>query len=288
MLSFALGIQGQSSETASDNTVLPHSKGQEALAIDGHSQESRLHYRYNTPYNINIERSTQIAFGTVNRFDTYLSPLEYEGTDVRFISDVLRVSKGKRWDWQLTHDGGIDISHNRADNANALAGHYDFAVATMYRWNMADNKLTLRLGGMANANLGFAYNMHNSANNPAQGYASVSIGGAGMATYKLRIGKHEFPITYQARLPLAGIMFSPAYGQSYYELFYEGNSDNNIVFNGINTPSFRQQLSIGVNIGRGRFITFGYLGDIRQATPNNLKQHIYTNDFFIGVKTLVR
>lgn len=228
-----------------------------------------------------VERATQIAVGSVNRLDTYLSPLEYKGTDVRFISDVLRSGK-KDWDMQLTHEGCFDMSHNLADNADALAGHYDFSFGMMHRWEMMDGQLTLRLGGMTELYLGFAYNTHNSANNPAQGYASLSVGGSGMAVYRLKIGRKVFPITYQARLPLAGIMFSPAYGQSYYELFYEGNGDGNVVFNGINTPSFRQQIGVGIPVGRGCTITVGYLGDIRQAKPNHLKQHVYTNDFFIG------
>lgn len=228
-----------------------------------------------------VERTTQVAVGSVNRLDTYLSPLEYKGTDVRFVSDVLRYGS-KAWDKQLLHEGCIDVSHNPADNANALAGHYDFSFAMMRRWEMMDGKLTLRLGGMSKVYLGFAYNMHNNANNPAQGYASLSVGGSGMAAYSLKIGKRTFLLSYQAQLPLAGIMFSPAYGQSYYELFYEGNADGNVAFCGINTPSFRQQIGVGIPVGKSNVITVGYLGDIHQAAPNNLKQHVYTNDFFIG------
>lgn len=228
-----------------------------------------------------IERATQIAVGSVNRLDTYLSPLNYKGTNVTFVSDVLRENPSL-WDIKLTHEGSFDFSHNPADNAKALAGHYDFAFAMLHRWEMMDGKLVLRLGGMADLYLGFAYNAHNSANNPAQAYASLALGGSGMATYHLKLGKRTYPVTYQARLPLAGMMFSPAYGQSYYEMFYEGSEDNNVVFYGINTPSFRQQISVGIPVGKAWLISLGYLGDIRQATPNNLKQHVYTNDFFIG------
>lgn len=228
-----------------------------------------------------VDRTTEIAVGHVNRLDTYLSPLEYKGTDFRFISDVTRYGK-KDWDIKFTHEGCFDVSHNPTDNGNAIAGHYDFAFAMMHRWKMMDGKLTLHLGGMSELYLGFAYNTHNSANNPAQGYASLALGGAGMASYQLKIGKKTFVISYQARLPLAGIMFSPAYGQSYYELFYGDKADGNIVFNGINTPSFRHQIDIGIPVGKGYTVNVGYLGDIHQAKPNKLKQHVYTNDFIVG------
>lgn len=234
-----------------------------------------------------IERATEIAIGSVNRLDTYLSPQNYKGTDIRFISDVMRYGR-KDWDVKLTHEGAIDLSHNLADNADALAGHYDFAFAMLHRWKLMDGKLTLHLGGMTELYLGFAYNTHNTANNPAQGYASLTVGGSGMASYQLKIGKKTYILSYQARLPLAGIMFSPAYGQSYYELFYGGNYDSNIVFNGINTPSFRQQISVGIPVGKGYTINVGYLGDIHQAKPNNLKQHVYTNDFFIGYTKTIK
>ena len=229
-----------------------------------------------------IERTTAFAIGKTQRLDTYLSAEEYSGTDYRFISTILRIRPCK-WDLQFTHEGALDYTHNRADNANALAGHYDFAFAMMKRMEKNENNpLTLRAGFMSDLFCGFAYNMRNSANNPAQGYASLSLGGAAMATYKLNIGKATIPITYEVRIPIIGIMFSPAYGQSYYELFNTGNYDNNIVVTSIAVPQLRHQLSAEYPIGKHTNIRVGYLGDYRQSKPNNLKQHTYTNSFLIG------
>ena len=81
---------------------------------------------------------------------------------------------------------------------------------------------------------------------------------------------------------MIGIMFSPAYGQSYYELFNNGNYDNNIVFTSVAVPQPRHQLSAEYPIGKNANIRIGYFGDYRQSKPNNLKQHTYTNSFLIG------
>ena len=100
-----------------------------------------------------VERSTMIAVGTSNRLDTYLSPQDYKGFDARFVSSVLRqklVEDALITDLELTHDAGIDYTDNMADNANTLAGHYDFAFSMMHRWKMLDGKLTVRQGSAAN------------------------------------------------------------------------------------------------------------------------------------------
>ena len=240
------------------------------------------HARAQEANDVFIERTTAFATGKTQRLDTYLSQEEYRGNDYRFISNVLRIRPNK-WDLQFTHEGSLDYTHNRIDNAHTIAGHYDFAFAIMKRLDKFENgPFTLRAGLMSDLYVGFAYNMRNSANNPAQGYASLSIGGTAMGTYRFKIGDKTIPIIYEVRVPIVGIMFSPAYGQSYYELFNNGNYDNNIVFTSIAIPQLRHQLSAEYPIGKNINIRIGYLGDYRQSKPNNLKQHTYTNSFLIG------
>lgn len=225
-----------------------------------------------------------IAVGGVNQLDTYLSPEKYRGTEFRFVSEVTRVSRKHPLTYMLTHDGAIATTHNRAQNANELSGHYDFAYALMRRWTLADGRLQLNAGGMVNAHLGFCYNTRNSSsNNPAQAYASLDLGPQIMARYTFTLWHKTFRLSYTARMPLIGMGFSPNYGQSYYEIFQRGNNDHNVVFRSVATPQLRHQLALDVPLSKRVAVRIGYLGDYRQATPNNLKQHSYTHAGEIGV-----
>lgn len=257
-----------------------YAKAQEKPIIDILLPLERMTNEYDIVSTRQIEKSTTFAIGNINRLDTYLSQEEYNGTEFRFISDLYKI-RLDRWDLNFTHEGAIDYTHNRVDNANTLAGHYDFAFS-MLKAIEHRNKYSFHAGFMTDLYTGFAYNMRNTANNPAQGYASLSIGGAIKAHYDLLIRHKILKINYEARLPFVGIMFSPAYGQSYYELFNNGNYDNNIVVTSIAIPQYRHQLSIDYPINNQTYIRIGYLGDYRQSKPNELKQHTYTNSFLIG------
>ena len=230
--------------------------------------------------------STQLSIGHLNQLDTYLSHEKYYGTEWRFISDVLRDSRKHPLTYSLTHEGAFANTHNRADNANALSGHYDFAYTVMRRFDVTHHEVSplhLYAGLFTNADIGFCYNTRNSSNNPAQGYASANIGASLMARYAFTLWNKAVAVTYQARIPFVGLAFSPNYGQSYYEMFSEGIYDHNIVFTSIATFQLRQQLSFDVSITPCTALRIGYLGDIRQAEPKNLKQHQWYNAVILGV-----
>lgn len=229
------------------------------------------------------EVATQIALGQGDCLDTYLSPEKYTGFEGRFISEVLRESRKRPMSYMLTHEGRLATTGNRAGNANALSGSYDFAYSMMWHTDMLDGRLRVLLGGMLHYDIGFAYNMRNSANNPAQGYMSLGIGPHVLLRYSLPLWGKTFVVNWEARMPLAGIMFSPDYGQSYYEIFNQGNYDHNVVFTSVAVPQLRHHLSVDVPLSARYAIRVGYLGDYRQAKPNNLRQHQYYNAATIGI-----
>lgn len=229
------------------------------------------------------EVATQLALGGADYLDTYLSPEKYRGFEGRFISEVLRDSRKRPLSYSLTHEGMIATTDNRAGTASELSGSYDFAYSMMYRTSLLDGKLRLLIGGMVNYNLGFTYNTRNSSNNPAQGYMSLGIGPNVMLRYDLPLWGKTFLINWEARMPFVGLMFSPNYGQSYYEIFNRGDYDHNIVFTSLAVPQLRHHLSVDVPLTERCALRVGYLGDYRQAKPNNLRQHHYYNAATIGI-----
>ena len=56
----------------------------------------------------------------------------------------------------------------------------------------------------------------------ARGSATISL--TGYAAYPLQIGRLPVTLMYQPSLPLAGIFFSPDYGELYYEIYLGNHS----------------------------------------------------------------
>lgn len=229
-----------------------------------------------------ITNTRMIGIGGVNILDTYLSQEKYRGTEARYVSQTIREREGKRWARLIEHQGYISFSNNRADNGNEMAGTYDFSYGLLRDWTFFDGKLDVKAGGKIDAAIGFLYNTRNG-NNPAQARLNVDIAPMAIATYRFNAGRLPMALRYEVSSPLCGLMFSPNYGQSYYEIFSKGDYDHNIVpTTFVVTPSLHQMLSVDFTIKKTT-LRVGYLGDWRQSKVNGLKYHSYSNMFMIGL-----
>ena len=125
------------------------------------------------------------------------------------------------------------------------------------------------------------YNFRNS-NNPANAKAYVNLGASGIAMYRFHIKEHPFMVRYQLNVPLLGIMFSPEYGQPYYEMSIAKDFGKNICFTSLhNQPSVRQFLTLDFPI-KSTTLRAGYICDIQQAKVNELKSHAWSHALMIG------
>lgn len=229
-----------------------------------------------------ISNTRMVGVGGIDILDTYLSQEKYTGTEVRYISHTIREREGKPLSRLIVHQGFFDYARNRADNSNEMGGTYKFSYGLLYGWKLYGDRIDLRVGGMADLTVGFLYNTRNS-NNPAQARLNLDIAPTAMAAYRFKAGRVPMKACYEVSAPLCGLMFSPNFGQSYYEIFSEGDYDHNVVpTTFVATPSLRQMLSLDVSLGKTT-LRLGYLGDWRQSKVNGLKYHSYSNMFMIGI-----
>lgn len=239
------------------------------------AQDSLSHDKY-------IVRSVMVGAGKTNVYDTYLSPLEYRGPELRFMHESMRMTRlmGGRVSAQRIVQVNASSTDNISKSGKSYSGMVNWTYALHYQYNV-DDRLKILFGPMLDLNGGFIYNTRNS-NNPAQAKVYGSIDASAMAIYKLRIGRYPMTLRYQANIPFMGLMFSPEYGQSYYEIFSLKHSGNNVLFTSFhNAPTVRQMLTLDFPIGK-TIMRAGYLCDIQQAKVNNLKSHFYSHNFMIG------
>lgn len=229
-----------------------------------------------------VMRSVLYGAGVSNVLDTYLSPLEYKGPEVRILRENMRMTRLMNGNVSAQNllQAHVSYTHNPSQTGYMYAGLLNWSYTLHYQFRL-NEQLKLLAGPTIDLNGGFVYNTRNS-NNPAQGKAYGSLGISGIAIYKFHIGNYPLVARYQANLPLLGAMFSPEFGQSYYEMFSLGHKGKNVLFTSLhNSPSLRQMVTLDFPI-RKVTMRVGYVCDIQQAKVNHLKYHTYSHDFMIG------
>ena len=228
-------------------------------------------------------RSNMLGIGSTRVLDTYLSQEHFKGWGVSFLSTTEWQRPDSRWATLMEHEFNFASVDDRADSKSEIEAAYNLYGGRLHRWQLMDKRLTLQAGGMVNATVGAIYNTANS-NNPAQGRLHLNVMPTGVATYRTQLFRHPFTVRYELNLPLVGVMFSPNYGQSYYEIFSLGHYDRNVVPTTlISAPEWRQMLTVDTPVSRKLTLRVGYLGNMQQSDVNNIKQHVYTHRFLIGL-----
>lgn len=230
-----------------------------------------------------VTRATLYGVGVANVFDTYLSPQEYKGIEFRIARESMRMTAWMDGNLsrQTFFQGNVSYTHNKADNNNSLSALLNWNYGLHYHFPLTRN-FRLLAGAVGDINGGFVYNLRNG-NNPAQARAYLNLDASVMAIWQLRIRRFPLTLRYQANLPVAGVMFMPHYGESYYEIFSLGNSDGVVRFTSLhNQPSLRQMLTADFPVGRIK-MRFAYLWDMQQAKLNGIRTHSYSHSFLVGL-----
>lgn len=242
----------------------------------------------NSQLNKEVLHSSMLGIGSSNILDTYLSPYNYTGTDIRIQRETMRMTN--LWGGRVSNQSLIDvngaINENHAGNIDEYAGGIRYSQGWFYNFNGGNvvspvSKWNVAAGLAASGYVGVVY-IDRSGNNPAQAKADLMIDASAMATYDMVIARHHYLWRYQVSVPLMGIAFSPNYGQSYYEAFELGNYDHNVLFAYLgNMPSMRHRLTLDIPIRRYT-LHIGYVAQFNQSTFNHLKYHQYSHNFMVG------
>lgn len=221
--------------------------------------------------------ATLIGIGGINLYDTYLSPLEYKGKSIHLINERMKQIGwfGGRFTRQQTINIEFALADNPAKNASEYwlllsynwGGHYNFIRTGNFRFSA---------GAIWNLSGGVLYNERNS-NNPASARLYSNINLSAIAFYKWR----DLTFRWQLDTPVVGVLFSPNYGQSYYEISL-GNSVGVANFSSLhNQRALRNYITVDIPVSKVS-LRVGYLGSHYQTKVNNLQTHTYSNSFVVG------
>ncbi|HJD92013.1 DUF3316 domain-containing protein [Bacteroides coprosuis] len=232
-----------------------------------------------------INRAVSYGIGYSNIYDTYLSPQEYKGIDFRISRETMKMTR--LWDGNISVQNflqaNISYTHNHVDNNNSFSGLLNWNYGLHYQFRISPN-FKLLAGALIDANLGFIYNLRNG-NNPASAKFYLNLAPSGMAIWNTKIKNYPLTLRYQVNIPVMGMMFSPHYGQSYYEIFSLGNDSGTLKFTSFhNQPSIRQFFSVDLPIKAVK-LRLSYICDIQQSKINNIRAHSYTHTFMFGFVT---
>ena len=198
-----------------------------------------------------------IGVGNSRILDTYINQEKFSGFGLTYLYIKECAKPDKRWNSVIEHEIDFSSTKDRSKDNQMLEGNYYLYWGRYRHWQLFGDRLLVQVGGLANVNLGFLYDMTTG---------------------------RQFALRYELNVPLVGVMFSPNYGQSYYEIFNRGNYDHNIVpTTFISAPSWRQMLSLDWRASEKWSLRVGYHGNYHQAEVNNLKQHVYAHRVMIGI-----
>lgn len=232
-------------------------------------------------------RPTATAFtvevGRQSALDTYLSPVRYGGLNLALGYERLRAASFAPEKWLTRHHvlGTFATMTNRSGNGSMMSAYLDYSFAMLRRWPVCRG-LWLAGGGEAALTVGGLYNLRNS-NNPATAKVAVDLGATAMASYHFRISRLPVTLRYQVSLPVVGAFFSPEYGQSYYEMFYLGNSDGIVHFGAWhNRVDLRNYITVDLHLGQ-RALRLGYRQVMRTTYINYIDTQVFTHSFVLGI-----
>lgn len=238
-----------------------------------------------------MRRTRLYGIGINHLYDSYLSPLDYVGYTAGYtdLSERSLRKGGERITSLALFGANVTSADNPKKNAEfldaefeiGLGYHYNLLLPAALHGGKTTPRLRIAVGGMSGLHAGGTYSSRNG-NNPAQGRLSADLSMSAIAEYRFVLWQRQWLWRTHLDIPLMGVMFSPHYGQSYYEIFKLGHTDSNLCFtHPFNAPSMRTLSTLSLPFGRNRF-SLGFHLNYRQSHTHGLKRHAWNSTIVFG------
>ncbi|MCQ2193742.1 MAG: DUF3316 domain-containing protein [Paludibacteraceae bacterium] len=219
-------------------------------------------------YNL-TNRAVTLSMGPWRAYDSYLSPLLYKGGGLKWMDERLKMMT-KNMD-KLSRYYEMNTSFaamsNPAETASMLYFTIEGVTGVHYHLRPIKN-MNLLLGGLVNGEAGLRYSMVNQ-NNPASLVLDANLWASVMCYYHIRLRNKTLTLRDHFSTPFVGVMFSPNYKQTYYEIFSLHNYDGVYPVTTFGSRwQWRNKLSLDLPIKICTF-RFGVLAE-RSVTEVNL------------------
>ena len=226
-------------------------------------------------------QSAMLGTGKTTVYDSYLSPLKYRGNNLGLMYEQMKMTDLGNNRISVQHLLNIEASDtkNPTGTAKYYTGSLEYAFGLHYRLKPMP-RLQIFAGWQADGFTGMIYNTRNG-NNPVTAKVNLNLNLSGMAAYRLQIKRQPLLLRYQLNVPFAGALFSPEFGQSYYEIS-QGFHKSLIHFASFhNQWAARNHFSVELPF---RFCTLrlAYMNWIYETRVNDLNTQIVSNSFYIG------
>ena len=232
---------------------------------------------------VNVSNAFMLEAGAAHRADTYLTPLHYSGWTAKLAYEHAANFSGAPLFWTLDAQVQLDRTLNPVRNSAMLGAQLLLRWSAIRSWRLGTSPFTLGAGGSTTLDVGALY-LSRNGNNPVAANASWTVDAAAFASCRFRVGRLPVTAIYNARLPLAGAMFAPDYGQLYYEI-YMGDSKG--IFSAAYWGRYfrlDQRITFDLKVNN-KNLRLGYGCDILSTKVHHIVGRRIDHTFIIGIAT---
>ncbi len=223
-----------------------------------------------------------VEIGEMSAYSTYLSPLTYSGATYGILGNWRKAMPFAPECAIMEFDTHFDIGSMLNPRKTARMLDLDAYLSWGMAWRKRlHNSLQVSAGGDLAAEFGMLWLTRNG-NNPVAARAYVSLGVKGGVSWHFTAGRLPILLSDDVRIPIGGAFFSPAYGETYYEI-YLGNRSGLVHFGYPgNHFTLSNHLAFTLDFGRTA-LQVGYRFSADTSWINHLDTRIFRHCLTLGV-----